>query len=49
MDIVVCVKRVPLTEEVDIIIDDKKRELSRTSLHLSSMTGITMQLKRLYF
>ena len=32
MDIVVCVKRVPLTEEVDIIIDDTKKEIKKEQL-----------------
>ncbi|MBN1226254.1 MAG: electron transfer flavoprotein subunit beta/FixA family protein [Deltaproteobacteria bacterium] len=32
MDIVVCVKRVPLTEEVDIIIDDKKKGIKQDQL-----------------
>ena len=32
MDIVVCVKRVPLTEEVDIIIDDEKKGIKMDQL-----------------
>lgn len=32
MDMVVCVKRVPLTQEVDLEIDDAKKDIKRTAL-----------------
>ncbi|RLB13691.1 MAG: electron transfer flavoprotein subunit beta, partial [Deltaproteobacteria bacterium] len=32
MDIVVCVKRVPLTEEVDLVIDDQKKGIKKDQL-----------------
>ncbi len=32
MDIVVCVKRVPLTEEVDLVIDEQKKGIKREQL-----------------
>ena len=32
MDIVVCVKRVPLTEEVDLVIDEQKKGIKQDQL-----------------
>ncbi|MBE9591971.1 MAG: electron transfer flavoprotein subunit beta, partial [Proteobacteria bacterium] len=32
MDIVVCVKRVPLTEEVDLVIDEQKKGIKKDQL-----------------
>jgi len=32
MDIVVCVKRVPLTEEVDLVIDQQKKGVKKDQL-----------------
>jgi electron transfer flavoprotein beta subunit len=32
MDIVVCVKRVPLTEEVDLVIDGQKKGIKKDQL-----------------
>jgi len=32
MNIVVCVKRVPLTEEVDLVIDEQKKNIKKDQL-----------------